>query len=353
MRRRRRVRLRDARAADPPRAAHLRGARAALPRVPAAADLPRGPAAARARMSDDALRWRTPAAARRPVPDRDRRPARASPSRSTPSTAATPASTSCPPSCSSAERARLLRLPVGADAALPPGDGGLGKLVGFELWKLRLLNVAHLLRRGAGAAAAAAPRDLAGASCRPSPSRWPSRCRPTSSAPRSRCSPTTWRSCSRCSRSSASTATRRTGRWPRSRSPACSAAAAVLTRQSFLWVALVAAAFLVLREWRSPARRRGPRAARPRRSRRSRRWRSSGTASCRRAPTRPRAGSARTSPASAATRSRCARSASRSRCSGCTRRWCSAPGWRGARGGSTAPRSRVARRRWPSAWRCC
>jgi hypothetical protein len=30
--------------------------------------------------------------------------------------------------------------------------------------------------------------------------------------------------------------------------------AAVLTRQSFLWVALVAAAFLVLREWRAPAR---------------------------------------------------------------------------------------------------
>ena len=30
--------------------------------------------------------------------------------------------------------------------------------------------------------------------------------------------------------------------------------AAVLTRQSFLWVALVAAAFLALREWRSPAR---------------------------------------------------------------------------------------------------
>jgi Dolichyl-phosphate-mannose-protein mannosyltransferase len=29
---------------------------------------------------------------------------------------------------------------------------------------------------------------------------------------------------------------------------------AVMTRQSFLWVALVAAAFLVLREWRSPAR---------------------------------------------------------------------------------------------------
>ena len=54
LRRRRRVRLRDARAADPPRASHLRRARAALPRVPAAADVPRGPPAARARMSDDA-----------------------------------------------------------------------------------------------------------------------------------------------------------------------------------------------------------------------------------------------------------------------------------------------------------
>jgi hypothetical protein len=32
------------------------------------------------------------------------------------------------------------------------------------------------------------------------------------------------------------------------------ACGAVLTRQSFVWVALVAAAFLVLREWRSPAR---------------------------------------------------------------------------------------------------
>ena len=97
---------------------------------------------------------------------------------------------------------------------------GWGELVGFELWKLRLLNVVisygaalallRLLRR----TTPARPR------CRPSRSRWPSCCRPTSSGRRSRCSPTTWRSCSRCSRSSAYTRTRATARPPPSPWPA-------------------------------------------------------------------------------------------------------------------------------------
>ena len=38
---------------------------------------------------------------------------------------------------------------------------GWGKLVGFELWKLRLLNVAFSYGAGAGAAAPAAARDAA------------------------------------------------------------------------------------------------------------------------------------------------------------------------------------------------
>ena len=68
VRRRRRVRLRDPRAADPPRPAHLRGPRAALRRVPAAAHVPRGPAAAGPRMSEDTLRRGAEAG-----PDRHRR----------------------------------------------------------------------------------------------------------------------------------------------------------------------------------------------------------------------------------------------------------------------------------------
>ena len=115
---------------------------------------------------------------------------------------------------------RLLELPVGPDAAVPRADGRLGQARGLRALEAAAAQRGHLLRRGAGAAAAAAPDRPRWPRCRPSRSRWRSCCRPTSSARRSRCSPTTWRSCSRCSRSNAYTRTRVTARPPPSPWPA-------------------------------------------------------------------------------------------------------------------------------------
>ena len=96
---------------------------------------------------------------------------------------------------------------------------GWGKLVGFELWRLRLLNVA--ISYGAALALLRLLRRTTGLDDLPalaltlafvlSPYFF--------GAP-SRCSRTTWRSCSRCWRSSACTATPRTGRRRRSPRPA-------------------------------------------------------------------------------------------------------------------------------------
>ena len=257
------------------------------------------------------------------------------------------------------ERPRPLRLPVGPDAAVPPAHRRLGQARRLRAVEAAPAQRGVLLRRGAGAAAPAAPRDaarrLAGlrahARC--------SCCRPTSSAPRSRCSPTTWRSCSRCSRSSASTPTALAGslarvraRLPGDRGRAAHAPGLRLARAGGRRSSSCS------RERVAQARRRpAPRCWRWR-SHRWRRSRSSGTGSCRPAPTRPRAGCARTARASRATRSRCARWASRSRWLGVLRRRCCsaalappAPRALGVRGLAADARRRDRRRSAsPSRW---
>ena len=312
----RRRRVRGPRAADPPRPAHLRRrATRAARSARCGACAPRAAAAWRPheRLRAPAPRRRP----RRPVPPghrgaegphgRDRHLPRHR------RRALPPAHD--PP----VRRARGPRvLPGGADPALPPALRRVREGRRLRALEAPAAERGDLVRRRAGSAPAAAPQPR-----RSSPSRrWRSRscscCRPTSSGRRSRCSPTTWRCSSRSSRWSGSI---RPGGplSPGAFAVACLAiCAAVLTRQSFVWLAPVAAAFLLLAP--VPLGRklaglgaggRGPGPA-------GRRLCSCGRPRCRRARTRDRAGSAATSPAEAASRS--ARSGSRSPCSAPTPR---------------------------------
>ena len=201
-----------------------------------------------------------------------------------------------------------------------------GKLVGFELWKLRLLNVGFSY-----AMALALLRLLRRATPLPA---WPAFALTLLFV----LSPYVFGASFTLLTDNlailfALVALERIHAWSRSGSLAafglaCAAiAAALLTRQAFIWLVPVAAFFLVSAPPRRRARRPAPGCSRSR-SRRSARSCSNGTAWCPRAPTPPPVASARIARVSRARRSACARWRSRSRWPAATERSFSARAWR-------------------------
>ena len=132
--------VRAARAADPPRPPHLRGAHARLRRVPAAAHVPRGPPPARARHDGTAAASAPRCCSR--VPFLIGIAALKGLTVEIDTFHGTDAGIYHLPTILQFARApRLRAYPAAQTPLYHVLFAGYGKVVGFELWKLRLLNV--------------------------------------------------------------------------------------------------------------------------------------------------------------------------------------------------------------------